>query len=87
MNRVVITLDANGEIDSICADEPVQIYWNQPSRPHDRVYLYGSAEFGPEHVRKAIGGYAVGHAFDGTLGVGNGTGKRPPSKPHIGEVK
>lgn len=80
MNRVCFVLDANGELDSIAADAPIEVYIVQPSCPGDRVYLYQSADFGPEHVRKLIGGYSVGHAGDGTLGAFE-TPRLPPSKP------
>lgn len=88
MNRVVITLNHNGELSGICADEPVEIFINCPHVPRDRVYQYGSAEFGPQHVRAAIGGYPVGHIADGTANIApaDGSGKRPPSTPKLRPV-
>jgi hypothetical protein len=82
--RIVFELDANGELASIASDEPCEVYICQPSCPGDRVYLYNQ-DVGPECVRKLIGGYAIGHADDGTLG---GTGcpvspKLPPIKPKL----
>lgn len=81
--RIVITLDQHGEIAAICADAPCEVYINCPHVPADRVYRY-DAPIGPEHVRAAIGGYAIGHAADGTLGEGDGTGKLPPLRPRVG---
>lgn len=81
MNRVCITQDKNGDITGICADEPVEIYFVNPHLPHDRVYLYMAADFGPHHVRAAIGGYPVGHAGDEI------SPRLPPSKPHIRAVE
>lgn len=82
LNRVVITLNERGDLVGVCADSPVQVLINCPSCPADRVYEYEAA-IGPQHVQREIGGYPVGHAYDGTLGIGDGTGKRPPSKPPL----
>ena len=82
MNRLCILLDENGEIDRICADEELEIFWVNPNVKHDRVYKYGSADFGPQFVRELIGGFPIGHLHDGTLGIGNER-KYPPSKPHL----
>ena len=82
MNRFCILLDKNGEIDRLCADQAVEIYFVDPRVPHDRVYKYGSADFGPQFVRDLIGGYAVSHISDGVLGIGNEP-KLPPSKPTL----
>ena len=87
-NRICFVFDENGGISDICADSPIDIYLVEPSRPNDRVYLYGSANFGPEHVRSQIGGYSVGHVMDGTLDVGGTVSPRlPPSKPALSVVK
>ena len=82
-NRVCIELDENGHICNIVADEEVEIFIVDPKVPHDRVYQYESTEFGSQYVRKMIGGYAVGHLHDGTLGISDGTGKRKPSVPTL----
>lgn len=83
MNRITLTLD-RGNVVKICSDEPVDVYFVDPAVPHDRVYLYGSVEVGPQFVRREIGGYAVGHAHDGTLDVGGPICPRlPPSRPAI----
>ena len=87
MNRLCIVLDKHGQIDEICADEPLEIYWVDPHVPHDRVYLYQSAKIGPQHVREQIGGYAVGHADDGTFGGDVVSPRLPPSKPSLRGVK
>lgn len=44
-----------------------------------------STEAGDEYVY--TGGLAVGHAADGTLGEGDGTGRRPPSTASIKPVE
>ena len=67
MNRVTITLTPHGEIARICSDEPIECYWVSPHTPHDRVYLFDAVYTGPQFVREEIGGYAVGHADDGTF--------------------
>lgn len=85
MNRICIIQDDRGDITGICADEPIEVYFVNPHLPQDRVYLYSSADFGPQHVRAAIGGYSVGHADDDVFG---GSAPRlPPSKPHIRAVE
>ena len=81
MNRVAIVLDQNGEFAGVASDEPIEFMIVAPHCPRDRVYLYESIDIGPEHVRALIGGFAVGHWADGTLGDGDGRGKLPPSKP------
>lgn len=84
MNRVTIELTANGEIGTICSDEPIELYFVSPSTPRDRVYLYDAVKIGPEHVRSQIGGYSVGHADDGTLDTGQPPSPRlPPSRPAL----
>lgn len=85
MNRICFVLNKNGELDSIAADSDIEIYIVAPHCPRDRVYLYQSADIGPEHVRKLIGGYSVGHAEDGMLGEGTGS-RLPPSKPKFSVV-
>lgn len=89
MNRIVFTMDAQGFISGICADAPVEVFINCPHVPADRVYRYGSLQIGPEHVRAAIGGFAVGHLADGTADLveGDGTGRNPPSKPNLKVVE
>lgn len=83
--RICVTLTEHGEIAAICADAPVDVFIVDPTVPHDRVYQYG-AEIGPQHVRDAIGGYAIGHSADGTLGEGDGTSRRPPIRPRLAAV-
>lgn len=86
-NRVTLTFDEGGGIVRICSDEPVEVYFVSPHTPHDRVYLYGSTDVGPQHVREEIGGYAVGHAHDGTIGGEDGAAPRlPPSRPALRPV-
>lgn len=84
MNRVTITLDSNGDIDRVCSDEAIEFYFVSPHTPEDRVYLYEAVHVGPQHVRAEIGGYAVGHADDGTLETGGVVSpKLPPSRPPL----
>lgn len=87
MNRITLTLDRNGDIDRICSDEPVEVYFVSPHTPADRVYLYGGVEVGPQFVRQEIGGFAVGHADDGTLSTSEMVSpKLPPSRPSLKPV-
>lgn len=86
MNRFCILLDKNGEIDRLIADQEVEIFFIDPRVPHDRVYKYGAGNFGPQFVRELIGGYAVGHANDGTLGGDVVASRLPPSKPILKAV-
>lgn len=82
MNRVTLTLNPNGDIERICSDEPIELYFVSPHTPGDRVYLYSSVDVGPQYVREEIGSYAVGHADDGTLNTGGPVSPRlPPSRP------
>lgn len=77
MNRIVITFDEDGYISSVCADQPIQVFFNSPHTPGDRVYLYGSVNIGAQHVQDAIGGHPVGHSKDYDEGA------LPPSIPPI----
>ena len=86
MNRICIILDKDGQFSDIVADSEIEIFIVAPHCPSDRVYKYGAADFGPEHVRKHIGGYAVGHLHDGGLGIG-WESKLPPSKPALRVVE
>ena len=68
MNRIAVTFDPNGDIQQISSDAPVEIFLVDPTAPQDRVYRYEAVKTGPRFVQEQIGGYAVGHAGDGTLG-------------------
>ncbi len=37
MNRITFTLDKNGHLERICADEEVEVYIVAPKVPRDRV--------------------------------------------------
>lgn len=82
MNRVAVVLNSHGEIARIVADAPVEVLIVDPNAPADRVYSY-QVGTGPHLVRQEVGGFAVGHAADGRLGEGDGTGRRPPSRPSL----
>ena len=84
MNRVTIQINEHGEIGRICSDEPIEFYFVSPHTPHDRVYLYGAVEVGPQFVREEIGGYAVGHFDDCVLG--GDEPHLPPSRPALKPV-
>lgn len=85
--RIAITLDERGDIVSICADQPVEVYTVSPHTPGDRVYLMSEVDIGPQHIRAAIGGYAIGHNRDGTLSDGGPVSPRlPPIKPALSVV-
>ena len=82
LNRVAIILDERGEFSGVVADSEIEFYVVQPSCKRDRVYLYGSGQYGPQHVQAAFNGNPVGHADDGTLD-GDGVGKLAPSRPKL----
>lgn len=82
MNRIAITLAPNGDIQQISSDARVEIFFVDPNARRDRVYRYDSARIGPQFVQEQIGGYAVGHAGDGTLGEFSAP-HRPPSRPAL----
>lgn len=96
-NRVCIVLNEENFFEGYVSDEPVEFFVVAPHCPKDRVYQFGSGEHGPEHVRKLIGGYPVGHIADGTLsaetpdgeiiGEPDGRGKLPPSRPALTVVR
>lgn len=86
LNRVAIILNERGEFDGVVADSEIEFYVVQPSCKRDRVYLYGSGEFGPQHVQAAFDGNHVGHSGDGLL-FGEGVGKLAPSRAHLGVVR
>lgn len=81
MIRVAIEMNERGELVSVASDGEIQCLIVCPHVPRDRVYDF-SVE-GADKLRELVGGYAIGHAADGTLGEGDGTGKRPPSRPHF----
>lgn len=83
MNRVAIILDENGEFSGMVADSEVEFFVVQPSCQRDRVYQYGSAQFGPQYVQAAFDGHPIGHAGDDMLTGGAGYGKLPPSRPKL----
>ncbi len=83
MNRVAIILDENGEFAGMVADSEVEFFVVQPSCERDRVYQYGSAQFGPQYVQAAFDGHPIGHAGDDMLGGGTAYGKLPPSRPSL----
>jgi hypothetical protein len=87
MNRIAIILNENGEFDGVVADTEVEVFVVQPSCERDRVYLYGSAQFGPQYVHAAFAGHSVGHAGDDMLAGGTNYGKLPPSRPKLSLVE
>ena len=60
MNRIALTLDENGHIVGIRADEKVEVYLVSPSVPRDRVYRWSSLRTGREGVDDEIAGWPVG---------------------------
>jgi hypothetical protein len=60
MNRITFTLDENGHLVRICADQEVEVYIVQPSTPRDRVYQWSSLAVGKAAVEEEIGGWPVG---------------------------
>lgn len=86
LNRVAIILNEHGEFDGVVADSEIEFYTVQPSSKHDRVYRYGSGQFGPQYVQMAFNGNPVGHRGDGTLDPEGGVGKYAPSRPALAVV-
>ena len=60
MNRIALTLDENGHIVGIRADEEVEVYLVSPDVPCDRVYRWSSLRTGREGVDEEIAGWPVG---------------------------
>jgi hypothetical protein len=60
MNRITFTLDENGHLVRISADQEVEVYIVQPSMPRDRVYRWSSLAAGKAAVEEEIGGWPVG---------------------------
>ncbi len=60
MNRITFTLDKNGDILRICADEHVEVFIVCPSVPRDRVYRWSSLLAGREGVDDEIAGWPIG---------------------------
>ena len=60
MNRITITLDENGHVVGIRADEHVEVFIVFPSVPRDRVYRWSSLRVGREGVDEEIRGWPVG---------------------------
>jgi hypothetical protein len=56
MNRITFTLDENGHLVHICADQKVEVYFIQPSTPRDRMYRWSSLVTGKAAVEEEIGG-------------------------------
>lgn len=83
LNRVAIILNEHGFFDGVVADSEIEFYVVQPSCKPDRVYRYGSGQFGPQYVQEAFAGNPVGHAGDGTLDKEGGVGKFAPSRPTL----
>jgi hypothetical protein len=60
MNRVTFTLDENGDLVRICADEAVEVLIISPSVLRDRNYRWSSLRVGKHHVDKEIDGWPIG---------------------------
>jgi hypothetical protein len=60
MNRIALTLDENGHIVRICADEEVELYLVSPTVPCDRIYRWSSLRTGRAGVDDEIAGWPVG---------------------------
>lgn len=66
MNRITFSLDKNGHLIRICADEDVEIFIVSPHVLDDRVYRWSSLRVGTEHVDKEIGGWPIGDLWTET---------------------
>ena len=60
MNRITFTLDENGHLVRICADQAVEVLIICPGAPRDRNYRWSSLKVGQSHVDEEIGGWPVG---------------------------
>jgi hypothetical protein len=80
MNRLVIRLTPDGNIDRICSDEKIEVLFVDAGATNDRVYLFSSVKIGWQHVQREIDGHQVGHIDDGKLS-GKRPVKLPPSMP------
>jgi hypothetical protein len=60
MNRITFTLDKNGHLVRICADEAVEVLIICPSVPRDRNYRWSSLKVGQSYVDDEIGGWPIG---------------------------
>lgn len=77
MNRIVLVVNTNGDIEKIIADEEVRVFWVDDNAPSDRVYEY-TPLIGVQHVRAALRNDPIGHQYDDTeLGGGYGPRKKP----------
>ena len=65
--RIAIVLNEHGEPAEFAADEDIEVLTIDPSGPSDRVFRYGGANVGAEHVDALIGDDPIGHIDDGRL--------------------
>ena len=59
MNRITFTLNENGDLVRICADEAVEVLIICPSIPRDRSYRWCALKVGQSHVDEEIGGWPI----------------------------
>ncbi|MFT8247274.1 hypothetical protein [Roseomonas sp. BN140053] len=60
MNRITFTVDENGHLVRICADQEVEVFIVAPNVPRDRVYRWSSLQVGRSAVEDEVGGWPVG---------------------------
>jgi hypothetical protein len=60
MNRITFTLDKNGHLVRICADEAAEVLIIAPDVPQDRVYRWSSLQVGQDQVDGEIVGWPIG---------------------------
>lgn len=65
LNRVAVSLDADGRFVDVVSDAPVEFYVVQHSCTKDPVYRFGSIETGKDMVDFMFNGATPGSAEDG----------------------
>ena len=58
-NRITFTMNEQGGIVRICADEDVEVFLICPHVPRDRVYQWSSLKVGKHHVDDEIDKWPV----------------------------
>lgn len=82
MNRIVIKVNAKGQVEGVLSDAPTRVFFVCEERPEQRVYEATSPNFvktGPEHVHQAL--------RDDPIHARPEAGGRPAARPGLTLVK